>query len=39
MINGVPAWTGETYVEGFGEKQMGRLLKPAATHEASMAAE
>ena len=28
MINGMPAWTGTDYVDGYGEKPMGRLLRP-----------
>ncbi len=28
MINGKAAWTGDRYVDGYGETQMGRLLTP-----------
>jgi len=39
MINGQPAWTGKDYVDGYGEKQMGRLLRPVNAQDYKMAAE
>ncbi len=39
MINGHHAWTGGDYVDGYGEKPMGRLLRPANDRSVPLAAE